>query len=184
MKKIAKTLMLVLLTMIMCLTSMPISASEAENSISPRLSHTNSATFTFIPTPYVGYIDVSYMGVATSFVSAKLTVTVEKRYLLIRWNEIGTWTSTSTDVYGSFYYEMALDGYNYYRATFVLEVTGVDGTVDIIDSVIESRSVVNWENLTLAPGEAIKAHRWATHIATPGDVIKTRPWVALKRDFY
>ena len=138
MKKIVKTLMLVSLSVIMCLTSMPIYASEAEGGISPRLSHTCEASFAFDATSSVGYIDVIYTGVDTTFVSAKLTVKVEKQFLFFFWSEVGTWTSTSTEVFGDFYHEMALTGAGTYRATFTLEVTGSDGTVDVIDSVIEN----------------------------------------------
>ena len=140
MKKIAKTFMLVSLAMIMCLTSVPIYASEAENGISPRLTHTNGASFAFDATSSVGYIAATYTAVDTTFVSAKLTVTVEKRFLWAFWNEVGTWTSTSTEVLGDFYHEMSLNGSGTYRATFVLEVTGTDGTVDVIDSVIENKT--------------------------------------------
>ena len=138
MKKIAKTLMLISLAMIMCLTSIHVYASETEGTISPRLTHTNDASFAFDATSSVGYIDVIYTGVDTTFVSAKLTVKVEKRFLFFFWDEVGTWASTSTEVYGDFYHEMALSGSGTYRATFVLEVTGTDGTVEVIDSVIES----------------------------------------------
>ena len=138
MKKIAKTFMLVSLAMIMCLTSMPIYASEAENGISPRLTHTNGASYSFDATSSVGYIYVDYTGVAASFVSAKLTVKVEKQFLFFFWNEVDTWTATNTEVLGDFYYEMPLTGAGTYRATFVLEVTGTDGTVDVIDGVIEN----------------------------------------------
>ena len=124
MKKIVKTLMLISLAMIMCLTSMPIYASEAEGGISPRLSHTHGASFAFDAT--------------SSVVSAKLTVKVEKQFLLFFWNEVGTWTSTSTEVLGDFYHEMVLTGAGTYRATFTLEVTGTDGTVDVITDTIEN----------------------------------------------
>ena len=138
MKKIVKTLMLVSLSVIMCLTSMPIYASEAEGGISPRLTHTNCASYSFNATSSIGYISADYTGVAASFVSAKLTVKVEKQFLFFFWSEVGTWTSTSTDLDGIFYYEMPLTGAGTYRATFVLEVTGTDGTVEVIDTVIES----------------------------------------------
>lgn len=139
MRKIAKTCMLVSLSIIMCLTSMPIYASEAEGSISPRLTHTNEASFAFDATTSVGYISTTYTAVASSFASAKLTVKVEKRFLLVFWSEVDTWTSTCTDIDGIFYYEMPFDGKGtYYRATFTLEVTGIDGTVEVIDSVIEN----------------------------------------------
>ena len=140
MKKIVKTLMLISLAMIMCFTSIPVYASEAESGISPRLTHTNAASFSFDATSSVGYIDAIYTAVDTTFVSAKLTVKVEKKFLLFFWDEVGTWVSTSTEVFGRYYHEMALTGSGTYRATFVLEVTGTDGTVEVIDTVIESKT--------------------------------------------
>lgn len=138
MKRIVKTLMLVSLSVIMCLTSMPIYASEAESGISPRLSHTCEASYSFDATSSIGYIFASYTGVDTTFVSAKLTVKVEKQFLFFFWNEVSTWTSTSTEVFGDFYHEMPLSGSGTYRATFTLEVTGTDGTVDVITDTIEN----------------------------------------------
>ena len=138
MKRIVKTLMLVSLSVIMCLTSMPIYASEAESGISPRLSHTFEASYSFDATSSIGYIYANYTGVDTTFVSAKLTVKVEKQFLFFFWSEVGTWTSTSTEVFGSFYHEMALTGAGTYRATFTLEVTGTNGTVDVITDTLES----------------------------------------------
>lgn len=138
MKKIAKTFMLISLSIIMCLTSMPIYASEAESGISPRLTHTNGASYSFDATSSIGYISADYTGVDTTFVSAKLTVKVEKQFLFFFWSEVGTWTSTSTDLDGIFYYEMPLTGAGTYRATFTLEVTGTNGTVDVITDTIEN----------------------------------------------
>lgn len=140
MKKIVKTLMLISLAMIMCLTSIPVYASETEGTISPRLTHTNAASFSFDATSSVGYIDAIYTAVDTTFVSAKLTVKVEKKFLFFFWDEVGTWTATCTEIDGDFYYEMPLTGAGTYRATFTLEVTGTDGTVEVIDSVIESKT--------------------------------------------
>ena len=138
MKKIVKTLMLISLAMIMCLTSIPVYASEAERGISPRLTHTNAASYSFDATSSIGYIFASYTGVDTTFVSAKLTVTVEKKFLLFFWDEVGTWTATCTEIDGDFYYEMPLTGAGTYRASFTLEVTGTDGTVDVITNSIEN----------------------------------------------
>ena len=140
MKKTLKSTILVMLSLLMCLTSIPVYAAESENQITPRLSHMADASFSFDATSYVGYIDATYTGYDASFVSAKLTVKVEKRFLLVFWNEVGTWTATSTDIHGSFYHEMALNGSGTYRATFVLEVTGTDGTVDVVDMVIENKT--------------------------------------------
>ena len=96
------------------------------------------ASFSFDATSSVGYIATTYTGYSSSFVSAKLTVKVEKQFLFFFWNEVGTWTSTSTELLGSFYHEMVLTGAGTYRATFTLEVTGTDGTVDVITDTIEN----------------------------------------------
>ena len=140
MKKTLKSTILVILSLLMCLTSIPVCAAESENQIMPRLSHMDDASFAFDATSSVGYISADYTGYPPSFVSAKLTVKVEKRFLWAFWNDVGTWTSTSTELYGSFYHEMSLNGSGTYRATFVLEVTGTDGTVDVVDGVIENKT--------------------------------------------
>lgn len=138
MKKTMKTFLLIALSMLMCLTSVPVYAREAENQIMPRLSHMDDASFAFTATSSGGYISVEYTGYEPSFVSAKLTVKVEDRFLWVFWSEVGTWTATSTDLYGIFSYVMPLNAPGTYRATFTLEVTGKDGTVDVITDTIES----------------------------------------------
>ena len=54
------------------------------------------------------------------------------------WNEVGTWTTASMDLDGHFYHIMTLNGSGTYRATFTLQVTGVDMTVDVVEGTIES----------------------------------------------
>ena len=140
MKKTLKSTILVMLSLLMCLASMPVCATESENQIMPRLSHMNDASFSFDATSSVGYIAATYTGYDASFVSAKLTVIVEKRFLWAFWNDVGTWTATSTDIHGNLYHEMSLNGSGTYRATFTLEVTGTDGTVDVITDTLESKT--------------------------------------------
>ena len=138
MKKTVKTLLLITLSILMCLTSIPVYAVDSDNQVMPRLSHVGVASFAFNATSSGGYISVEYTGNEASFVSAKLTVKVEDRYLWVFWSEVDTWTATSTEVYGDFYYVMPLNAPGTYRATFTLEVTGKDGTVDVITDTIES----------------------------------------------
>lgn len=137
MKKTIKKILLVALSFLMCFASIPVYAAE-DNQIMPRLSHMAGASFAFTATSSGGYISVEYTGYEASFVSAKLTVKVEDRYLWIFWSEVGTWTATSTDLYGIFSHVMPLNAPGTYRATFTLEVTGTDGTVDVITDTIES----------------------------------------------
>ena len=138
MKKTVKTLLLITLSILMCLTSIPVYAVDSDNQVMPRLSHVGVASFVFDATSSGGYITVTYTGNEASFVSAKLTVKVEDRYLWVFWSEVGTWTATCTDIDGIFSYVMPLNNPGTYRAIFTLEVTGKDGTVDVITDTIES----------------------------------------------
>ena len=134
MKKIAKTLIAIFLIAILSMTN--VTAFASNESPSPRLSHTSNGSFTFSATSNGGYIDVTYYGY-DSFVRADLTVKVEKRFLLVFWNEVGEWSSSSTKLNGYFDHVFTLNGSGTYRATFTLKVTGSDGTVDTITDVIE-----------------------------------------------
>ena len=136
MKKITKALVAILLIAILSMTS--VTAFASNEGISPRLSHANHATFSFAATANGGYIDVSYLGY-DSFVRADLTVKIEKQFLLFFWNEVTTWSGSSTEVDGEFYDTLPLNGSGTYRATFTLTITGNDGTVDTIPSEIKSK---------------------------------------------
>lgn len=136
MKKTVKTFILVMLTIVMCLTS--ISTYASENQIMPRLSHMDEASFAFVADASGGIIEATYTGYEESFLAAKLTVKVEKRFLLVFWNEVGTWSTTCTDIDGFISHTMPLNGSGKYRATFTLEVLGKDGTLDVVDMVLES----------------------------------------------
>lgn len=136
MRKITKTLIAILLIAILSMTSVNVFASNENNS--SRLSHANSANFSFAATANGGYIDVTYYGYDT-FVRADLTVKIEKQFLFFFWTEVATWSASNTDIDGEFYTTIPLDGSGTYRATITLTITGNDGTVDTIPDVIESR---------------------------------------------
>lgn len=136
MRKITKSLIGIMLIVVLSMTS--ITSFASEEGPSPRLSHTEDGSFSFAATADGGYVDVTYYGY-DSFVRADLTVKVEKNFLLFWWNEVGTWSASSTNIDGHFYHTIPLDGSGKYRASFTLTVTGNDGTVDTITDVIESR---------------------------------------------
>lgn len=135
MKKITKRLVAVLLIAVLSMAS--ITAFASANAISPRLSHTSNANFSFSATANGGYFDVTYYGYDDSFVRADLTVKIEKQFLFFFWTEVATWSASNTDIEGEFYDTIPLDGSGTYRATFTLTVTGNDGTVDTIPSKLE-----------------------------------------------
>ena len=134
MKKITKALTAILLIAILGMTN--ITAFASNEGVSPRLSHTSDGSFSFVPTKDGGYVDVTYYGY-DSFVRADLTVEIEKRFLFVFWNDVSSWSASSTQLNGEFYNTLPLDGSGTYRAKFTLLITGNDGTVDTITDVIE-----------------------------------------------
>ena len=137
MKKITKTLVAIMLTALMFLTN--IVAFATEGGIDPRLSHTADGSFGFTAVDNKGYIDVSYSGY-DSFVRADLNVKIQKRFLLVFWNDVDEWNASSTQKYGFFSHTFDLNGSGMYRAKFTLTVTGNNGTVDTITDTIENEN--------------------------------------------
>lgn len=136
MKKIAKSLIAVVLLVIMGMTN--VTAFASNEGIMPCLSHVEDGSFTFSATVNGGYADVTYYGY-DSFVRADLTVKVEKRFLWFFWNYVDEWSAYSTEIEGDFFHTFTLNGSGTYRATFTLLITGNNGTVDTIERVIESK---------------------------------------------
>ena len=135
MRKITKALVAILLIAVMSMTS--VTAFAANEGIDLRLSHATTANFVFIADGN-GYISVSYLG-SSSFARADLNVKVQKRSLLVLWNDVAEWNASSTEIDGYFYREIALNGSGMYRATFTLTIIGNDGTTDIIQETIKSK---------------------------------------------
>ena len=134
MKKNAKTLVAILLIVVMSMTN--IVAFAADEGINSRLSHTSDGGFSFAILDNVGCIDATYYGY-DSFVRADLNVKVQKRFLLVFWNDVYEWNASSTEIEGSFYHEFDIEKSGTYRANFTLTVTGNDGTADVITFEIE-----------------------------------------------
>ena len=137
MKKITKTLIAILLIAVMSMTH--VVAFAADEGISPRLSHTENGAFSFAAYDNIGHIGVTYYGY-DSFVRADLNVKVQKRFLLVFWNDVYEWNASSTEIEGEFYHEFELNGSGMYRAKMTLTVTGNNGTVDTIPSTIQDEN--------------------------------------------
>ena len=134
MKKITKTLVAIILIAILSMTN--VMAFATDEGISPRLSHMEDGGFSFAARDNVGYIGVTYYGY-DSFIRADLNVKVQKRFLLVFWNDVYEWNASCTDLNGEFYHEFNIEKSGMYRAQFTLLITGNDGTVDTVTSTIE-----------------------------------------------
>ena len=137
MKKITKVLVAILLIATLSMTNAV--AFAANDGVNPRLSHMSNGGYTFAVTDNVGYIDVTYYGY-DSFVRADLNVKVQKRFLLVFWNDVYEWNASSTEIDGEFYHEFPVEKSGMYRANFTLLITGNDGTVDTLTFEAESEN--------------------------------------------
>ena len=137
MKKMTKTLLAILLITVMSMTNVVTFASD--EGINPRFSNTESANFSFAADNNIGYIGVTYYGY-DSFARADLNVKVQKRFLLVFWNDVYEWNASSTEKDGNFDHEFDIEKSGMYRAQFTLTVTGNDGTVDTVTSTIENEN--------------------------------------------
>lgn len=137
MKKITKALIAILLIAILSMAN--VTAFAIDEGISPRLSHMEDGAFSFAAVDNIGYIGVTYYGY-DSFVRADLNVKVQKRFLLVFWNDVYEWNASSTDIEGEFYHEFDIEKSGMYRAQFTLTVTGNDGTIDTVPITIEDEN--------------------------------------------
>lgn len=136
MRKITKTLLITLLTLIMCFNAISVNASAAE--IEPRLSHVMKVDFAFTASEAGGQLEISTVAY-DSFERIDVNVKLQKRFLLVFWNDVDEWNASSTDPDAILAHTFALNGTGMYRATLTVTVTGSDGTVDVITDTIESK---------------------------------------------
>jgi len=133
-----------ILTIVMAIsmiTAGAIPASAAENTIQPRLSNADTANVSFVVDEYgIGYFAVTYNGNEETFTEAKVSVTIQKRFLLVFWDDVDRWTGISNEVYGDFYTTFILGDTGTYRAVFTLEFYGTSGVVDVIEDNIVTKS--------------------------------------------
>lgn len=150
MKKNIKKLVCVILAMLLVFScTIPAMAQEtatAEASVTPRLSHCGRCVISFsIDDPGVATVSVRYDGYPDTFVQAKVTVQIQKKFLGLFWRTVDIgyandkWVAYSNEVYGSFSNTFSVDGTGTYRANITVEITGTDGTVDVIEDTIERK---------------------------------------------
>jgi hypothetical protein len=138
MKRTAKTLLILALTLVMLFTGVPTFAAEADTGVSPRLSHMGTGSFSFSALDDGGHVSITYEGYSDSFVRAEVNVRLAKKVMLFFWEDIAVWGEESTEDWGDFYHIFELDGKGTYKATITLKIYGTDGTYDLIEDSIQS----------------------------------------------
>ena len=143
MNKLTKTLLIICLAVIMCFTSVPITAFAADNDtqsmVTPRWSHLSDVVFSFSAISSGGHVDVSYAGYPDTFSKVDIHVKLQKKFLLVFWTDVDEWSVSSTEVIDDFYHCFTLNGTGTYKATLTFTATGTDGSTDSFTNEIESK---------------------------------------------
>ncbi len=137
MKKLTRTLTLLLTVVILCVSILPLFV-YAEDGISPYYLNTNSCNLYFTSTSGDASATVIYKGNSSTFSHIVVTVKIQKRFLGIFWSNVDEWTKTSYTVNGYVEDTTPLEKTGTYRAVFTVEIYGKDGSVDTIEDTITS----------------------------------------------
>lgn len=125
--------------LIFCCLGVTIFAEES-GAISPRFNNTVSTNTSFFIEGGIAYVNVGFTGFSGVTTGGQITTKIQKRFLLVFWNDVAEWNASSTEKYGLFSHIFDLNGSGMYRAKFTLTVTGNNGTVDTITDTIESEN--------------------------------------------
>lgn len=131
-----------LLSIVMTITMLFASAfptAAAETGIESRLANADTATVVFGIADGVGHFAVVYNGNDETFTHLRVSVTIQKRFLLVFWSDVDSWSGTFTEVHGDIYTTFPIEKTGMYRAVYTLEFYGTSGVVDVIESNIECK---------------------------------------------
>ena len=137
MKKTLHSLLSVLLTMvILCASVLP--AFAVDEGASTYMTNCAHASMNFTVVDGEAHFAVTYYAREATFTQAKLTVQIQKKFLLFFWKDVAEeWVGYSTDLEGMFVDAIPVDATGTYRAIFKLEVFGTT-TTDVIEDTINS----------------------------------------------
>ena len=150
MKKRIKIASLFLICMLLMHCSITTYAAENYNDsrghVAPNFLNCSKCVVTFtVADPNTAYVGVTYNAYPDTFAQAKVTVQIQKRFLGLFWKTVdigysnNEWVDYSNAVNGYFYNSFVIDGTGTYRANFVVEIKGIDGSVDVIEDSIERK---------------------------------------------
>ena len=137
-----RKIIIFILTIVLMVNTFLISASASTGKISndtkitPRWSNCITCDTSFGVYNDVAECFIDYWADETVFTYAVLKVTVEKRFLLAFWKDVGEWSTVSYDYAPYFFANISVDGKGKYRAHFYLEFYGTSGVVDVVDETL------------------------------------------------
>ena len=145
MKKFFKTSLTLLLTFAVLLSGTVVVFAEGNSQeIMPCYEIATQHNFSFIITDTnKATVNVRYGADSSTFQKATVTVRIEKRFLLVFWNEVdigytnNEWTASSTNPSGVLSNTFTVNGTGMYRAHITLVITGNNGQQDVIEETLQ-----------------------------------------------
>lgn len=119
-------------------TPFSVAALEKQTTIVPRFSHLSTCNINFTASSAGGQAFINYEADDTTFSRASINVKLQKKFLLFFWTDVSEWNTTSTDCSDVLTHTFSLGGSGTYKAIFIVEIIGTDGTVDTVTKEIES----------------------------------------------
>ena len=133
-----KTISFILVAVVLfSLFTMVVSASNEGISVcNNNVAMTDS---NFIIVDNVAYVDVSYIGYSNVTTNAKITITLQKRTLLLFWSNETEWIDTSDRVSNTFTHTYPVSS-GTYRVKITFEISGTGGATDVIEREIKVKN--------------------------------------------
>ena len=134
-----KKIIVFILTLVLLLNTFLISVSAstgtalADTSVTPRWTNCVTCDTSFGVANGVAECFIDYFADESLFTHAVLKVTVEKRFLLVFWKDVGEWSVTSYEHSAYYFANIPVDGSGKYRCHFYLEFYGNTGEVDVVE---------------------------------------------------
>ena len=127
-----KRIWLIIICLIVIIGCIPTNALAAESGITPYYNNTmNTLTDFYISEKGVATVYISFNGYVRETTGATIKTTIEKRFLLVFWNEVASWTDEVVgDYYSNTHSTTVKKGT--YRATVEYTIRGTGGEPDVI----------------------------------------------------
>ena len=135
-----KKIIVFILTLVLLVNTFFISVNASADPImsntgvTPRWTNCATVNTVFGVANNVAECFIDYFADEALFTHAVLKVTVEKRFLLVFWKDVGEWSVTSYEHSSYYFANIPVDGSGKYRCHFYLEVHGNTGAVDVIEN--------------------------------------------------
>ena len=134
-----KKIIVFILTLVLLFNTFLVSVNASTDTtvsnagVTPRWTNCATCDTSFGVANNVAECFIGYFAREELFTYAVLKVTVQKRFLLVFWKDMGEWTTTSYEHSDMFCAEIPVDGKGKYRCHFYLEFYGNTGEVDVVE---------------------------------------------------